>query len=71
MKKKFQEAVVETLKEFNQLEYIKDYDKNNYKHYHIKVRLDDVEVIKKLEEVESKNGYIIDLIKKDIKKNKK
>ena len=57
-------------KEFNQTEYIKQYEKENYKHYHIKVRLDDKEVINKLNEVESKNGYIIDLIKKDIKKNK-
>lgn len=53
-------------KEFNQLDYIKQFNKENYKHYHIKVNLKDKEVIDKLDGVGSKNGYIIDLIKKDI-----
>ena len=71
MKKNYKETVIDTLKEFNQLEYIKQYDKENYKHYHIKVRCDEKEVIEKLNTVESKNGYILDLIKKDIARNKK
>lgn len=54
-------------KEFNQKEYIKQFNKDNYKHYHIQVNLKDKEVIDKLNSVDSKNGYIIDLIKKDIK----
>lgn len=58
-------------KEFNQLEYISKFNKENYKHYHIKVNLKDKEVIDKLNSVDSKNGYIIDLIKKDIKSKKK
>jgi hypothetical protein len=70
MKKKYQEAVIETLKEFNQLDYIKDFDKKNYKHYHIKVNLKDKEIINHLEKQDSKNGYILDLIRKDIKENK-
>lgn len=41
MKKNYKDTVVETLKEFNQLEYIKQYDKENYKHYHIKVNVKD------------------------------
>lgn len=52
-------------------EYIK---KNNesvkriYKSFQIRVRRDDEEVLDKLNSVESMNGYILDLIRKDIRK---
>ena len=67
MSKKYQEAVLDTLKEFNQLEYIKQFNKENYKHYHLKVNLKDRDVIKRLDEVKNKNGYILELIRKDIR----
>ena len=57
-------------KEFNQYEYIKQFDKENYKHYHIKVNLKDKDIIEKLDKVGSKNKYILDLIRKDISKKK-
>ena len=51
----------------NNLEYIARFNKENYKDYHLKVNLKDKEIIDKLESVQSKNGYIINLIRKDIK----
>lgn len=52
----------------NNLEYIAKFNKENYKDYHLKVNLKDKEIIDKLESVKSKNGYIINLIREDIKK---
>ena len=54
----------------NKYKYIAKFNKENYKHYHIKVNLKDKDVIDKLDSQPSKNGYIIDLIKKDIKDRK-
>lgn len=51
-----------------QYEYIAKFNRDNYKHYHIKVNLKDKDVIEKLDSVPSKNGYITDLIRKDIGK---
>ena len=67
MKKNYKDTVIETLSEFNQLDYIKDFTKKNYKHYHIAINVKDKDIIDKLESVDSKNGYIINLIRKDIK----
>ena len=52
---------------FNQAEYIADFNKKNYRHYHIKVNLKEEEIIEHLEKQPNKNKYIIDLVKKDIK----
>lgn len=46
------------------------YAKKTYLRFMMNVRKDDKEVIKKLESVTSKNGYILDLIRKDIKASK-
>lgn len=51
---------------FNQSEYIKEYTKENYKHYHLMVNKKDEDVINKIEEQKSKNKYLIDLVRKDI-----
>ena len=51
---------------FNQQEYINSYDKNKYKSYHFRVRKDNSILIDKLDSIENKNKYIMDLIKKDI-----
>ena len=56
---------------FNQAEYIADFNKKNYKHYHIKVNLKDKAIIEHLEKQSNKNGYIINLIKNDIKRQSK
>ena len=53
---------------YNNEEYIREYVRNNYFRVGIRVRNDDVDIIKKLESVENKNSYILDLIRKDIKK---
>ncbi len=51
---------------FNQIDYIKNYNKNIYKTIPLRVRKDNVAVIKKLKTVKSINGYINELIENDI-----
>ena len=46
------------------------YKKETYEKLTIRVRKDDKEILEKLESVESKNAYILDLIRKDIKASK-
>ena len=53
-------------KNYNQIEYQNDYNKDHYKRYGLMVSIKEKDVIKKLDSVASKNRYIIDLIKKDI-----
>lgn len=47
-----------------------EYKKRTYASVNIRIRKDDTEVLEKLASVESKNAYIIDLIRKDIKASK-
>ena len=51
---------------FNQQEYIKKYNKDIYKMYPFRVRKDNVDIINKLESVDSINGYINTLIENDV-----
>lgn len=55
---------------FNQIEYIKDFNKVTYKSYAIRIRKDNHNLISWLEKQPSKNAYIIDLIEKDMNQNK-
>ena len=55
----------------------KEYDKVNneyklrtYERLTLRIRKDDTEILEKLNEVDSKQGYIIDLIRQDIKASK-
>ena len=48
---------------------LQNYKKEHYKEVHLFVPKDDYEVIKKLESVKSKNGYILSLIRQDIEMN--
>lgn len=50
---------------FNQKEYIKEYQKENYKMYAFRVKKDDKSLIKKIESIKNKNDYFVSLIKKD------
>ncbi len=50
----------------NPTEYKNIHAKANYKHIHLKIPKHMTEVIEKLENTKNVNGYIIDLIKKDI-----
>ena len=50
----------------NQMNYIATYNKENYKMYPFRVRKSDIELIKKLDSVENRNGYITRLIMEDI-----
>lgn len=53
------------------IKYINDYNKKSYRSYIIKLRFDrDGELISWLDSKKSKNGYIADLIREDIKKEK-
>ena len=53
-------------KKFDEAAYQKEYARKNYKHYHLKINKNEKAVIKKLEQQENKNQYIIALIKKDL-----
>ena len=54
--------------DFDKLKYIQEFDKKKYKKILVRIPYDDVDIINKLDQVKSKNGYILELIKKDIKK---
>ena len=54
---------------FNQLAYIDKYNKATYKTVPFRVRKDDVQVINKLNSVDSMNNYIYSLIDNDIHKD--
>lgn len=53
---------------FNQAKYIQEFEKERYYKTSLRIPKTETKVLDKLNEVESKNGYILDLIKKDIKK---
>ena len=48
------------------IDYITNYNKENYKMYQFRVKKTDEELIGKLDSVQNKNQYITSLIKKDI-----
>lgn len=54
---------------FNQIDYIKNYNKSIYKTIPFRVRKDNLDIIKKLKSVESINGYINELIENDVHRN--
>ena len=49
-----------------QLNYISNYNKENYKMYQFRVKKSDKELITKLNNVSNRNGYITNLIMEDI-----
>lgn len=50
--------------------YNEAYKAKTYRRYLIRVRLDDTEVIEKLNSIENVQGYIVNLIRADIEKGK-
>ena len=50
----------------NRANYINDFNKENYKMYPFRVKKSDVKLIKKLDTVSNRNGYITNLILEDI-----
>ena len=50
----------------NQLSYISSYNKEKYKMYPFRVKKSDISLIKKLDSLENRNAYIVNLIKEDI-----
>lgn len=55
---------------FNQIDYIKEFNKKTYKRYIVQIRNERVDLINWLDQQPSKNAYIIDLIEKDMNQNK-
>lgn len=55
---------------FNQIDYIKEFNKVTYKNYAIRIRKDRNDLITWLDQQPSKNAYIIDLIEKDMNQHK-
>lgn len=54
---------------FNQNEYISNFNKNNYKMYQFRVKKSDDNIIKYLDNIENRNGYIVSLINSDLNKS--
>lgn len=54
---------------FNQKEYIKQYQKDNYKMYGFRVKKTDVELIEKLDNLKNRNEYIINSLKNNSNTN--
>lgn len=55
---------------FDQLDYIKEFNKKNYRKYEIRIRKERNDLINWIDQHPSKNAYIIDLIEKDMNQNK-
>ena len=51
----------------NQIEYISNYNKQNYKMYQFRVKKSDTALIDKLDNVENRNAYLTSLVLNDIK----
>lgn len=54
---------------YNIVEYISNYNKENYKSYQFRVKKSDIDLIEKLDSVENRNAYLINLLLNDIKPN--
>lgn len=50
----------------NKVNYIANYNKENYKMYQFRIRKSDTQVIEKLDVIVNRNSYITNLIRKDI-----
>ena len=48
------------------IDYIKSYNLKTYRRYELNIRQDDKKVIEKLNNQKSVNGYLLNLIRKDI-----
>jgi hypothetical protein len=55
---------------FNQIDYIKEFNKKTYKRYIVQIRNERVDLINWIDQHPSKNAYIIGLIEKDMNQNK-
>ena len=53
----------------NNIDYINNYNKENYKMYQFRVRKNHEEIIEKLDNVSNRNGYIVSLILNDLNRN--
>lgn len=60
---------VEETKMFNQQKYINDFIKETYKELKIRIRKDDVILMRKLQEVDNVTKYISSLIEEDVYRN--
>ena len=60
----------ELLKMFNQQEYINEFIKDNYKDIKIRIRKDNKLLMHKIDEVDSINRYVTNLILEDIYRNR-
>ena len=52
---------------YNLVEYISNYNKQNYKMYQFRVKKSDTDLINKLDNIDNRNAYITSLVLNDIK----
>ena len=55
---------------FDQVKYANKFNKNNYKQITLRINKNDEDVLNRLAKQDSVNGYIVGLIKDDIKNQK-
>lgn len=55
---------------FNQKEYTKKYQKDNYKMYQFRVKKSNKDLIKKIDSIKNKNEFFISLLDENFKSNK-
>lgn len=51
---------------FNQMNYISNFNKNNYKMYQFRVKKTDINLINHLDNIENRNNYIVSLLNTDV-----
>ena len=51
---------------YNLVEYISNYNKENYKSYQLRIKKSDIDLIQKLDSVENRNAYLTKLIRNDV-----
>ena len=51
---------------FNQMNYISNFNKNNYKMYQFRVKKTDINLINYLDNIENRNNYIVSLLNTDV-----
>ena len=52
---------------YNIVEYISNYNKENYNSYQLRIKKSDTDLIQKLDSVDNRNAYLTDLIRNDLK----
>lgn len=59
---------VNMAEKFNQMKYINEFNRKNYKNYYFRVRRDNKEVIEWMDKQPNKTEYLMNLVRRDMEK---